>query len=88
MLRRLVTWVTLRIPSDRDQVGAMHPLDPYRCANLLLRRHGADAEVHAAIRVDEFDAAGDETGRRAWMRILAALDDLRRTAPSPGERVQ
>lgn len=66
----------------------MHPLDPYRCASILIRQHGADAEVRAAMRADELDAAGDEAGRCAWMRILAALDDLRRTAPGPGERVQ
>ena len=66
----------------------MHPLDLYRCANILIREHGADAEVQAAMRADDLDAAGDEAGRRAWMRILAALDDLRRTAPGPGERVQ
>jgi len=69
-------------------MAAMHPLDPYRCANILLREHGADAELHAAMRADELDAAGDEAGRRAWMRILAALDYLRRTAPGPGEQVQ
>ena len=72
----------------RAPIPPMHPLDPYRCANLLIREHGADAEVQAAMRADELDAAGDEAGRRAWMCILAALDNLRRVAPKQGERVQ
>lgn len=38
--------------------------------------------------VGVLDAAGDEAGRRAWILVLAALDDLRRTAAGLGERVQ
>ena len=42
---------------------------------LLLDRHGAAAPIQAAMRVDELDAAGDWAGRRAWMAILAAIDE-------------
>ncbi len=31
------------------------------------------------MRADELEAAGDEAGRRVWMLILAALDELTRT---------
>jgi hypothetical protein len=63
-------------------------LDAYRCAKLLLDQHGRDAELHAAMRADELEAAGDEAGRRAWLRILAALDELVRTERRQGERLQ
>ena len=63
----------------------MHPLDPWRAAHLLLRRHGDDAELHTARRADEPAEAGDDAGCRAWKRILAALDELRRTRPRAGE---
>ncbi len=66
----------------------MNDLDAYRCAKLLLDQHGAGAEIHATTRADELDASGDEAGRRAWMRILAAVDELRRIELRPGERVQ
>ena len=79
---------TFRIATFLDILLAMHPLDPYRCANILMKQHGADAELQAAMRADELDAAGDEAGRRVWMLILAALDDLRRTSPAAGERIQ
>jgi len=63
-------------------------LDAYRCAKLLLDRHGRDAELHAAMRADELGAAGDKDGRRAWMRILAAMDELMRTERCQGEPLQ
>ena len=57
----------------------MNDLDAYRCARLLLDRHGRDAELQTAMRADELGAVGDEAGREAWMRILAAVDELART---------
>lgn len=66
----------------------MTGLDAYRCAKLLLDQHGRDAELHAAMRADELEAAGDEAGRQAWMRILAAMDELTRTERRSGEPLQ
>ncbi len=66
----------------------MGDLDALRCAKLLLDRHGRDAELHAAMRADELEAAGDEAGRRAWMRILAAMDELARTERRQDETLQ
>jgi hypothetical protein len=63
-------------------------LDALRCAKLLLDRHGRDAELHAALRADELEAAGDEAGRRAWVRILAAVDELARTERRRDETLQ
>jgi len=63
-------------------------LDALRCAKLLLDRHGRDAELHAAMRIDELDAAGDKAGRRAWVRILAAVDELARTEQRQDETLQ
>jgi len=63
-------------------------LDAYRCAKLLLDQHGRDAELHAAMRADELEAVGDEAGLRAWMLILAALDELVRTERRQGEPLQ
>ncbi len=63
----------------------MDDLDAYRCAKLLLDQHGRDAELHAATRADELRAVGDEAGRSAWMRILAAMHELPRTERRWGE---
>lgn len=65
--------------SKRVGCWPLDDLDALRCAKLLLDRHGRDAELHAALRADELEAVGDEAGRWAWMRILAAVDELART---------
>ena len=66
----------------------MDDLDAYRYAKLLLDQHGSGADLQAAMRADALEAAGDEAGRRAWMQILAALDELCRTERRPHEQVQ
>ena len=66
----------------------MDDLDAYRSAKLLLDQHGRDAELQAAMRADELDGAGDEAGRQAWMRILAAVDELSRMERRRGEPLQ
>ncbi len=66
----------------------MNALDAYRCAKLLLDQHGSGAELQAVMSADAFEAAGDEAGRRAWMQILTAMDELCRTERRPNEQVQ
>ncbi|HEV2160677.1 MAG TPA: hypothetical protein VGR52_00350 [Stellaceae bacterium] len=61
-------------------------IDIWRAADLLVKRHGADAETVAAQRADELLAQGDADGERIWKRILAAVHDLRRAKLAAGER--
>jgi len=58
-----------------------------RAAKLLVDQHGADAPIRAAHRADELLAAGDIEGRVVWLRILRAVEELTRTKPKQGERV-
>ncbi|MCZ6896030.1 MAG: hypothetical protein O7H40_18540, partial [Gammaproteobacteria bacterium] len=60
-------------------------LDTYRTANLLVKQHGEDAPIHAAMRADAMLEKGDLAGYAVWKRILRAVGDLQRTAP--GARV-
>lgn len=55
---------------------------------MLLDQHGEDVPIHAALRADELQAAGDEAGRRAWLAILAAMDELGRLRRRPSEALQ
>ncbi len=48
-------------------------LDTYRSANLLVKRHGEDAPIHAAMRADAMLEAGDLEGGAVWKRILRAV---------------
>jgi hypothetical protein len=46
-------------------------------ANLLIRKHGADAELEAARRADVMHDRGDDDGRLLWARIRRAIEALR-----------
>ena len=54
-------------PNDRDI---------YRTANELIKQHGDDAPIHAAMRADELLDAGDLDGQAVWKRILVAVEEL------------
>ncbi len=62
-------------------------LDIHRSAQVLVKRHGEDAPVHAAMRADARLERGDLGGYAAWRRILRAVEELQGTAPKPGEAV-
>ncbi len=62
-------------------------LDIYRSASLLVKQHGPDAPIHAAMRADELLEAGDLDGYAVWRRILRAVEELQGAAPRPGEAV-
>ena len=47
--------------------------DIWRAANLLIREHGAEAEIVAARRADEMLERGDYEGRVVWLRIRRAV---------------
>ncbi len=56
-------------------------LDIYRSANLLVKRHGEDAPIHAAMRADAMLKRGDLDGYAVWKRILKAVEELQRVDP-------
>ncbi len=62
-------------------------LDIYQTANELIKQHGDDAPIHAAIRTDELLDAGDMDGQAVWKQILAAVGELMSEARPEGERV-
>ncbi len=62
-------------------------LDIYRSAQVLVKRHGEDAPVHAAMRADARLERGDLDGYAARRRILRVVEELQGTAPKPGEAV-
>jgi hypothetical protein len=59
-------------------------LDIYRSANLLVKRHGEDAPIEAAMRADAMLEAGDLDGYAVWKRIVKAVGDRSRLGRRPG----
>ncbi len=62
-------------------------LDIYRSAQVLIKQHGQDAPIHAAMRADAMLEKGDLDGCAVWKRILRAVEELQGTAPGPGVKV-
>ncbi len=56
-------------------------LDIYRSANLLVKRHGADAPIQATMRADAMLDKGELGGYAVWRRILRAVGELQRAGP-------
>ncbi len=62
-------------------------LDIYRSANNLVRRHGTEAPIHAAMKADAMLENGDVDGQRVWLRILAPVNELLDTQLGDGAAV-
>ncbi len=60
-------------------------LDIYRSANVLVKRHGQDAPIEAAMRADAMLDKGGLEGCAVWKRVLRAVEELQRV--EPGARV-
>jgi hypothetical protein len=48
----------------------------YQAANELIKQHGDDAPIRAAMRHDELLERGDMEGTAVWKRILKAIDEM------------
>ena len=60
-------------------------LDTYRAANVLIRQHGEDAPIEAAMRADAMLESGDLDGYAVWKRVVKATGTLLAEQPPPGE---
>ncbi len=63
-------------------------LDIYRSAQVLVREHGPDAPIHAAMRADAMLEVGDLDGYAVWKRILLAVEELQRAESGPRAPLQ
>ncbi len=63
-------------------------LDIYRSAQVLLKRHGPDAPIQAAMRADAMLEAGDLDGYALWKRIVKAVGELLSKERPDGATVQ
>ena len=63
-------------------------LDIYRSAQALVKQHGEDAPIHAAMRADAMLEKGDLDGFAVWKRALRAMEELQRAGVRAGDRLQ
>ena len=62
-------------------------LDIYRSAQALVKRHGEDAPIEAAMKADAMLDKGDLDGCATWKRILRAVEELQRVKLAAGDRI-
>ena len=63
-------------------------IDIFRVAHLLVKRHGEDAPIEAAMRADAMLDRGDLGGYAAWKRIVKAAEELLSKERPAGVTVQ
>ncbi len=63
-------------------------MQKFRHANLLVKQHGQDAPVHAAMRADAMLDKGDLDGHATWKRIMRATKELLSKERPPEATVQ
>ncbi len=63
-------------------------LDIYRSANVLIREHGEDAALEAAMRAGAMLEKGGLEGQAVWKRIVRAVGEIQRTKHAPSETTQ
>ncbi len=51
-------------------------LDIYRSAQVLVKRHGEDASIEAAMRADAMLKKGDLDGYAVWKRVAKVAAEL------------
>lgn len=61
--------------------------DIWRTARAMIEQFCDDAAIRAAQRVDALLSEGDIDGSRVRKRVLAAISEIRRSAPVDGERL-
>ena len=69
------TWPELWTRSILHKV-MIPDLDIYRSADILVKQHGEDARIHAAMRADAMLEKGDLDGYAVWRRIGKATETL------------
>ncbi len=72
---QLATWPELWIRSILRKV-MIPDLDVDRSAITLIKQHGEDAPIHAAMEADAILDKGDLDGYAAWKRIIKAVEEL------------
>ncbi len=60
-------------------------LDIYRSANVLIREHGEDAAIEAAMWADAMLEKGHLDRYAVWKRIVRAVEEIQRKERDPNE---
>ncbi|MDX1486239.1 MAG: hypothetical protein R3229_17335 [Alphaproteobacteria bacterium] len=60
-------------------------IDIYRSAHLLIKQHGDEAAIFAAMQADACIDRGDLNGKATWLKVIEAIKELQDTSPPTDE---
>ena len=60
----------------------MEDIDLYRSAAAMIKKHGEDATMQAAMKSDALLKKGDTTGAKVWREIVKKIDFLQAQKPA------
>ena len=56
-------------------------IDIYRSANLLIKQHGDEAAIFAAMQADACLEKGDLDGKVVWLAVIRAIEESQGLSP-------
>jgi hypothetical protein len=59
----------------------MEPIDIWRAAQLMVKKHGKEAPAACLVRADEMLERGDPAGEHAWLAVRRAAEALLEDGP-------
>lgn len=62
-------------------IKSLEPIDIWRAAKLMVKRHGALATIECALRADAMLEAGDRDGQALWLATRRATQSLLENGP-------
>ena len=66
----------------------MGKIDTWRTAALLVQKHGAEADLEAARHMDAMIERGNPRGEAVWRDVMRAIEQLEKTSPQQGGKIQ
>ena len=60
-------------------------IDIYRSAHLLIKHHGEEAAIFAAMQADACLEKGELDGKVVWLAVIKAVEELQDTTPPDGD---
>jgi len=57
----------------------------WACANEMIRQHGFDAAIQAAMKADALADKGDIEGQRTWVGIVRRINELVEPSGTPNQ---
>jgi hypothetical protein len=66
----------------------MNQRDIFRSANELIKLHGDDAKIAAALQADACADDGNTAGAATWLRVIDAIEELQDTNPPASPRAR